>query len=217
MKTNTSLLLFLFASTVFQACKTTSLVPHAKIQTQEWTIENLSVSTFRNGDTIFQANSFVEWTDAAKQRKAAWCYYSYDTANAHYGKLYNWFAVADSRGLAPVGYHIPSDDEFKSMVQFLGEDSAAYKLKNTSAWKEDGNGNNSTGFSGLPAGGCGIDGVFDLQGTHGGYWTSTAIGEDFAWYYLLAFDYPNVHRLQNYKWVGLSVRCIKDQNKKKKK
>lgn len=99
------------------------------IGTQVWMTKNLDVSTFRNGDPIPEAKTKEEWKKAGENKQPAWCYYDNNSANgAQYGKLYNWYAVNDSRGLAPVGYHIPSDAEWTILVDFLG-DEAGNKMK----------------------------------------------------------------------------------------
>ena len=96
------------------------------IGTQEWMASNLDVATFRNGDLIFEAKSDEEWEKARENKEPAWCYYENDPANgSKYGKLYNWYAVIDSRGLAPVGYKIPSDAELTKLTDFLGGNGVA--------------------------------------------------------------------------------------------
>jgi len=205
-----NLFFYLIISTLLSSCA--SSIKTVNIGTQKWTTENLNTSTFRNGEKIMEVTSMMEWEKAAKERIPAYCHYDYDTANASkYGKLYNWFAVTDPRGLAPKGFHIPSDKEYTDMINLLGSDSAGYKLKSTTGWENNGNGSNSSGFNGLPSGGCGIDGVFGMLNTHGAFWSSTDVGNDFAWYYLIANEFVIVHRVHNYKWVGLSVRCVKDK------
>ena len=106
------------------------------IGTQVWMTKNLDVATFRNGDPIPQAKTNEEWKKAGENQQPAWCYYDNDPANgAKYGKLYNWYAVNDSRGLAPVGYHIPSDAEWTKLTDFLGGESVAgTKMKSKSGW-----------------------------------------------------------------------------------
>jgi uncharacterized protein (TIGR02145 family) len=104
------------------------------IGNQTWMAENLNVSTFRNGDSIPEAKTNEEWEKAGEEGKPAWCYYENDTSNGRiYGKLYNWYAVNDPRGLAPVGYHIPSDDEWRIIDDYLGND-AEKKMKSQSGW-----------------------------------------------------------------------------------
>ena len=112
--------------------------------------ENLNVEYYRNGDIIPQVQDEHEW---ASLKTGAWCYYENDPANGKkYGKLYNWYAVNDTRGLVPEGWHIPSYSEWRELIEYLGEDSAGTKMKSTSGWFENGNGTNSSGFGALGAG-----------------------------------------------------------------
>ena len=101
------------------------------IGTQTWTSKNLNVTKYRNGDAIPQVQDKNAW---AKLKTGAWCYYENNTANGTtYGKLYNWFAVNDTRGLAPKGYHIPTDAEWTILTDYLGGDTiAGTKMKSTS-------------------------------------------------------------------------------------
>jgi len=99
------------------------------IGTQEWMTENLDVSTFRNGDSIPEAKTNEEWKRAGELKQPAWCYYDNVPKNGTiYGKLYNWYAVNDARGLVPKGYHVPSDEEWTILTDFLGSD-AGTKMK----------------------------------------------------------------------------------------
>ncbi len=114
--------------------KQTGSYKSVKIGNQTWMAENLNVSTFRNGDPIPQAKTNEEWEKAGKDGRPAWCYYENDPKNgAKYGKLYNWHAVNDSRGLAPTGWHIPTDAEWTTLDNQLG-DAAGKKMKSTSGW-----------------------------------------------------------------------------------
>ena len=107
-----------------------------KIGTQTWTTKNLDVSKFRNGEAIPLAKTNAEWELAGQNKQPAWCYYENKGENGTtYGKLYNWFAVNDPRGLAPSGYHIPTDAEWTILTDYLGGDSiAGAKMKSTSGW-----------------------------------------------------------------------------------
>jgi len=101
---NVAILLFFFISSTISIAG-----QDVKIGNQTWSKTNLEVKTFRNGDTIPEAKTDEEWQKAAKEGKPAWCYYK---NKKKYGSiLYNWYAVNDSRQLAPEGYHIPNDDE----------------------------------------------------------------------------------------------------------
>ncbi len=104
---------------------------------QVWTIQNLSVNRFRNGDIIPLAKTAADWESAGNAKKPAWCYYESSAENGiKYGKLYNWYAVHDARGLAPVGYHIPSDAEWTVLTNYLGGDKiACNKMKSSTGWE----------------------------------------------------------------------------------
>jgi uncharacterized protein (TIGR02145 family) len=106
------------------------------IGTQVWMKENLNVSSFRNGDPIPEAKTAKEWQAAGEAKQPVWCYYDNDPKNGvKYGKLYNWYAVNDSRGLAPSGYHVPTDLEWTVLADFLGGESVAGgKLKSANGW-----------------------------------------------------------------------------------
>ena len=101
------------------------------IGSQVWMSTNLNVSTYRNGDVIPQVQDKDTWD---KLTTGAWCYYENNAANGtKYGKLYNWYAVNDARGLAPAGWHIPTDQEWTVLENSLGDD-AGKKMKSTSGW-----------------------------------------------------------------------------------
>jgi uncharacterized protein (TIGR02145 family) len=188
------------------------------IGTQTWMAENLNVSTFRNGDPIPEAKTADEWIKAGKNKQPAWCYYDNDTANgAKYGKLYNWYAVNDSRGLAPVGYHIPSKVEWIKLTDFLGGESVAgTKMKSTdfgSNFNGIINGTNESGFSGLPGSYRYNFGRFGEElGIDGWWWASTSANANAFQAlscYLVYFRDP-----LNWLWsdteMGFSVRCLRD-------
>ena len=179
---------------------------------QVWMPENLNVSTFRNGETIPEAKTKEEWNRAAEAQQPAWCYYNNDPANgAKYGKLYNWYAVNDPRGLAPTGYHIPSDQEWSALTAYLGgEEEAGTKMKSTNGWDGNGNGTNTSGFSGLPGGTRGDHAAFYDFGEMGRWWSSSEVSTFSAWSRLLSYYNGNVDGGKNPKNFGLSVRCLRD-------
>ena len=183
-----------------------------KIGLQTWAKKNLDVSTFRNGDTIPCAESASEWEAAGQRGQPAWCYFDNDTVNGKiYGKLYNWFAVHDKRGLAPAGWHVPSDGEWKRLTDFLGgEDAAGTKMKNTSGWNDNGNGNNASGFSALPGGDRKYNGTFKDVGYYGCWWSSTEYDTTNALYRILDCGLGSVTNSGYFKQSGFSVRCLGD-------
>jgi uncharacterized protein (TIGR02145 family) len=179
---------------------------------QVWMSENLNVDKFRNGDPIPQAKSDAEWEEARENKQPAWCYYDNDPSNGtKYGKLYNWYAVNDPRGLAPNGYHIPTDAEWTKLTDYLGgRDLACRKMKSKSGWDEHGNGTNSSGFSGLPGGYGNYSGSFYSIGKAGVWWSSTEDDASSAWSRILLYTNGSVDRSTHGKGKGLSVRCLRD-------
>jgi uncharacterized protein (TIGR02145 family) len=187
------------------------MVPSVKIGSQIWSTENLNVDRFRNGDPIPEAKTKEEWRRAGENKQPAWCYYVNDPKNGEqYGKLYNWYAVNDPRGLAPAGWHIPTDTEWETLENYLGDD-AGNKMKSTSGWKENGNSTNSSGFSGLPGGFRDGNGPFLSIGSYGFWWSSTESNTNYACLRRLNYTNGNVSRFNYYfKQVGFSVRCLRD-------
>lgn len=184
-----------------------------KIGAQEWMTKNLNVSTFRNGDPIPEAKSDEEWEKAGNEKKPAWCYYDNDpSTDDRYGKLYNWYAVNDLRGLAPDGWHISSDAEWTKLTNFLGgEGIAGTKMKSKNGWRNEGNGTDESEFSGLPGGIRYLNGEFKDIGSRGIWWTSDkATISDYAIHRDLTYDDGNVNRDGHSNRFGYSVRCLRD-------
>lgn len=187
------------------------------IGNQEWTTMNLDVDTFRNGDLIHQAKTSKEWEKAANEKIPAWCFYENKSKNGEiYGKLYNWYAVSDPRGLAPTGWEIPSYNDWNQLVEILGGNlwGAGNKLKSDEGWREDENGNNESGFSGLPGGSRWADGDFTDILLSGYWWTSTECENDeeevpTAWGATLEYSTEFLEIDEKDMGRGYSVRCIK--------
>ena len=179
---------------------------------QIWTLTNLDVSKFRNGEAIPQAKTSEVWESAGENRQPVWCYYENSTNyGSTYGKLYNWYAVNDSRGLAPTGYHIPSYDEWTILINYLGGESVAgTKMKSTSGWQNNGNGNNSSGFAGLPGGYRNVYGTFSRIEFDCYWWSSSETNGALASCVTLSNSYDEVYGSSFPKTYGFSVRCIKD-------
>jgi uncharacterized protein (TIGR02145 family) len=145
-----------------------------KVGTEEWMTKNLDVVTYRNGDTIPQVKDATEWVNLTT---GAWCYYNNDPAlGAIFGKLYNWHAVSDPRGLAPAGWHIPYDDynggEWHHLLNnFSSGEDAAIKMKATTLWNSTGDAaTNSSGFTALPGGFRNVNGSFEGLGSFAEWW-----------------------------------------------
>ena len=183
-----------------------------QIGNQQWMLENLGADYFRNGDAIPEAKTQEEWLLAGKNKQPAWCYFENDKANGQkYGKLYNWYAVNDARGLAPEGWHVPTDLEWKMLSNQLGgEDFAGEKMKSSSGWNNQGNDSNSTGFTGLPGGYRYGAGSFRYVGSLGYWWSASEGSETAAWVRILSLYDSFLTRELNYKSYGFSVRCVRD-------
>lgn len=182
-----------------------------KIGKQRWTTKDLTTSTYRNGDPIPEVKNAAAW---AALTTGAWCWYRNDSVKwSGYGKLYNWFAVNDARGLAPAGYHIPSDSEWTKLTDFLGgEPVAGGKMKETGtkhwlAINQDAT--NSSGFTAFGGGLRATDGTFhDLK--YSGYWWSSTENNTEAWARQVPYYSGAIFIFSYSKIDGYSIRCIKD-------
>jgi len=190
-------------------------IAEVKIGNQIWMAKNLDVTHFRNGDPIPEASTNEAWVLAAEKGKPAWCNYENEEGNGKsYGKLYNWHAVNDSRGLAPIGWRLPINRDWIDLKEKLGKASGKF-LKSTTGWEDDGNGNNKSGFNALPSGCRSEYGHFKSICLSAYWWCA---GPD-GLYNNSRVDSRGVSfnsdSLQNYadeKGNGFSVRCVKDKS-----
>ena len=176
--------------------------PRVKIGSLTWAAQDLKVSKFRNGEPIPLVKDNEEW---ALLNSAAYCI----APGGYY--LYNWFAVNDPRGLAPAGWHVPTDEEWEDLVHYLAQtlgdkDLVGAALKDDVAW----DGTNSSGFSALPGGVRDyVNGSFSSQGNYGVLWSSSPSGA-FAWLRYLYSGRSRVYRTSDSTRLGFSVRCVRD-------
>jgi uncharacterized protein (TIGR02145 family) len=177
--------------------------------------KNLVVVTYRNGDVIPQVADQTAWESLTT---GAWCHYNNDPANdTIYGKLYNWYAVNDPRGLAPQGWHIPTSAEWQCFsISLGGEFVAGGKMKTTgtSRWKSPNTGaTNESRFAGLPGGyRCGKNscGGFGQIGDGGYWWSTSEKGSDYALHRGLISASASLASSYGSKGSGFSVRCLRD-------
>lgn len=180
---------------------------------QFWTAQNVALRHYRNGDPITHAFDDSVWNYCNENRIGAWSAYKHDTSGVvTYGLLYNWYAVADTRGFAPKGWRVPVDADFKLLEAAVADSlNAGYKLKSKTSWGIEGRGSNQYGFDALGAGLRRPEGKFDSRGTYGDWWTltedSTDRGKAFVWG--LGSYYSTLYRAPTEKSYGLSVRLIK--------
>jgi uncharacterized protein (TIGR02145 family) len=197
-----------------------------KIGDQWWMAENLKVTQYRNGDPISQIIDHTEWI---RVTTGAYCNYGNDTSNVStYGRLYNWYAIDDERGLAPKGWHVPSDEEWKQLEIVLGMSRAEAddegwrgsigggKLKQAEIlyWQSPNTGaTNESGFSALPGGyRLSVYGKFSSMGNYAYFWTATSSGDDVAWSRSLNANSSAVGRSRGSRNYGFSVRCIRKES-----
>jgi uncharacterized protein (TIGR02145 family) len=227
------LLVFFFCNVSFSQSDSTGTVTDidgnvyqtVKIGDQWWMAENLKVTRYQNGDSIPNVTEYTQWTNLTT---GAYCNFNNDTTNVStYGRLYNWYVVADSRKIAPPGWHVPNDEEWKELEMHLGmsqsvADSIGYrgtdeggKLKeaDTTHWISPNIGaTNGSGFSALPGGlrkVGGMGGSFINMGYEASYWSSTDSSTD-SWFRNLVNHTSDIGRHITGKQLGFSVRCIKE-------
>jgi len=184
------------------------------IGTQLWMVENLKTTKYRNGEPITNITGNTEWSALTSE---GYCFYKNDatTYKASYGVLYNWYSATDSRNIAPTGWHVPTDAEWKTLMTFLISEmigtGSALKETGVNHWLyPNNNATNTSHFTALPGGARNNNGIFDYIGSYGYWWSSTEYSSANSWiqylYYLDGIDYRS-YRTKNY---GLSVRCIQD-------
>jgi uncharacterized protein (TIGR02145 family) len=184
-------------------------VDEIQIGAQFWTRRNLNVDKFRNGDTIIEAKTIQEWIKAGDNNQPACCYYENDANNGILsGKLYNWYAVNDPRGLAPDGWIIPSNSDWLKLINFLGGvGMAASEL----IFKENlvKRGRSKSGFDGKLDGHRMAAGHFIGNGEFCSWWSSTGDGANSALSRGISYGEPYIGEGHSNKGFGYYVRCIK--------
>ena len=191
---------------------------------QCWFAENLRSENYENGDAIPVDVNDSQWFPTTSGATAVYgegssiCSTTYTPeGNAcdeawslnEFGRLYNWYAVDDSRGLCPSGWHVPTDGEWTVMTDFLGASEPGGQMKTTSGWHDGGNGTNLSGFSGLPGGNRDYTGGFGFAGYYGYWWSSSPNGTS-AWCRVLYYENELVYRTSLFQPNGYSVRCVRD-------
>jgi len=189
-----------------------------------WTSENIKTSRYANGNLIPNISNNEEWVNL---NSAAWCNYENNNINDQiYGKLYNWYAIADPQSICPLGWRVPSDEDWKTLEFALGmdaveldevgwrgeNDNVGGKMKSNTEWQSPNTGaNNLSGFSALPGGyrndgsGSYIASVFS-----GSWWRNTELDSENVWYLTLNYNNSGVSRASTSKKAGFSVRCVRD-------
>lgn len=214
----------------------------------EWMAENLRVTRYNNGDDLNAGLSNIDWENATE---GAYAVHEHDNVIGidseeemieAYGKLYNWYAVSDDRDICPEGWHVPGDDEWTGMVDYLiathgwsndlnDVDGIGNKLKSCRQvnspegdacdtnehprWEphEAHYGTDELGFAGLPSGNRHFSGPYTALGEYGGFWSSTENTSNTSWSHFLSFTFGNLLRGSFEKPTGFSIRCVREVNR----
>ena len=192
--------------------------PSIVINGQEWMQKNLAVTKYRNGAPITTGLNDFTWQNTTE---GAYAIYNDNASNnILYGKLYNWFAVNDSRGLCPIGWHEPSDEEWSLLINYLDPNAdggklvniAGDKMKSTTGWNFPNSGaNDVSGFSALPSGYRTFNlGECEFLGYFCSWWSNSEIDSDYSWSRGLYYDNSVAASSYDRKQNGFSVRCVRD-------
>lgn len=191
------------------------IIQVVEIGDQKWSKRNLEVDHFANGDLIPEVKETEDWIAAGNNKQPAFCYSGNDPENGKiYGKLYNWYAITDPRGIAPEGWHVATLKDWRQLEDFLGDlQSAGYRLKSSSGWADHDSGSDSVGFNGLPGGSR--DKLFNnyngFQSRWNGFWwTATSKDDKEAFCFSIHSNYDSLFCRSFTKISGLSVRCVKN-------
>jgi uncharacterized protein (TIGR02145 family) len=201
------LVLYLLSLIVIVGCNQKNEVV---IGNQIWMSENLDVETFKNGDIIAEVKTIEEWEKAWKKEQPAWCYYDNNSQSwGKYGKLYNWYAVSDPRGLAPEGWKVPDINEWNELIEFLQQSgNAIEQLKANKEWYR-GAGTNKSKFNALPGGNRDHDWAFHGVGISAGWWSTSQTDEGLIkvkWHH---YEHEEISEDEVHPGSGFSVRCLK--------
>ncbi|MFN6078313.1 MAG: FISUMP domain-containing protein [Bacteroidota bacterium] len=178
------------------------------INGKEWFKENLKTTKYANGDSIENVPTAGDW---GLRTSGAWAYYNNDVNNdSSLGKLYNWYAVTDVKGLCPTGWHVATDADWTSLTANYGTDAnAGNELKATTLWTAPNSNTNSSNFGALPGGGRGGLNFGDLN-NKGFWWTSTLFDASNSYARRLEYNTDTVIRYTESNKYGFSVRCVKN-------
>ncbi len=188
-----------------------NLYSTVQIGTQYWMAENLKAMHYNNGDEIeLRSTDNTQWFLAGG---GAFCYYNNDQIfEQYYGKIYNWYAVTDSRKICPSGWQIPSDSDFNELIAFLGGSGVAgdkLKLSGNEYWAIS-VGSNEYGFSAMPGGYRATDGNFDGLNHAAYFWSSKIDNQSNSAFYLALTEAPYAYLYSSSPNFGCSVRCLKN-------
>lgn len=184
------------------------------IGTQVWMVENLKTTKYNDGTVIPNVINNTDWISLTT---GAYCDNDNNPSNSTtYGRLYNWYVAASTnlKNACPTGWHVPSNEEWTTLMTNLGGQSVAggkLKEKGTTHWDSPNTGaTNETGFTALPGGFRGLSGKFQPPLRYCVGWLASEYDFTQAWGYFLTYDANSVSHWYSYKSNGRSIRCLKD-------
>ncbi len=185
-----------------------------QIGSQYWMRENLAVETFQDGTPITECSSSEQWVDLASTNTPAWCYYNFDPSlEEEYGKLYNWYVISASNGVAPLGWRVSTEGDWTTLISNTGgEKQSGYKLKSKNNWntltRTKGDGTNQYGFTASPGGFIKENGQFWDFGWSANYWTATTSSATDARTVRMYWQNKNAVKLTAHQDMGFSIRLV---------
>ncbi|MEN9334344.1 MAG: hypothetical protein RLY35_1524 [Bacteroidota bacterium] len=184
--------------------------------------KNLNVSKYRNGDLISTGLDNIQWNIT---EQGSYAIYGNDIQMEQlYGKLYNWFVVSDMRGVCPLGWKVPDENDWNKLVTSLDPIAdtlcitcdqssiagAMIKTNQSGSWINGSIGNNGSGFTSLPAGSRNYYGLFSVEGEDGYWWSQDQDSTNKAWFRAQYFSSNIFERRSEFKQHGFSIRCLKE-------
>lgn len=183
-----------------------------KIGTQWWMSQNLNTTMYKNSQAVTNGNDASTWNSATE---GLYCEFNGDSANApKYGRLYNYNAAVNPAGICPAGWHLPTIEEWETMINHLGGILVAggkLKAKGTEQWQAPNtDATNTSGFNALGSGFRVSDGTFEGLKKYSSFWTATPYDSLTVWNFTLAYSDGKVYKSNEEKPSGKCIRCVKD-------
>lgn len=194
---------------LFFALSFSQTIETVDIGNQVWMTKNLESNSFQNGSPIVQAQDREQWQLLTETNQPAWAYYYDEATGKQYGYMYNVHAITKGNP-CPKGFRVPTNDEWQKLINYLGEDLAAKKLKSISGWDDNGNGTNTNNFNALPGGVKSGYGGFNSFKKQASFWSNTAHEEQGLWSVVLMWWSDKAIINPSGKKGGLHCRCVKE-------
>ena len=199
----------LIVNSIFFACNNSDKFSSTEIGNQIWMSKNLNLDKFQNGDVIPEAKTKSEWENSIRDKKPSWCYCDNNSIKGKkYGKLYNWFAIIDSRGLAPKGWRLPNMNDVNILIENSGGKTiGGKKLKSKSGWYSNGNGTDNYRFNILPGGFLDQNGQFSNEFGLGTFWI---LSKNYPQFVVFDYYHDEININPCDKTYGFYIRCLKN-------